>query len=305
MMPFLHVTPVDPKHATGVVAKVYRQQASDAGLKRMRPLMALSPVPELMAATWSLLRESLIAGPVSRTEREVVALAVSRANQCQFCVAAHTMFLHATGDHRLGEAIARGERPTSPRQAALFDWATSGVGAPPPEPEFVGTALAFHFINRVVSALHTPDVLPGGLERWRSVRTVAGRAMGRAARKSFRPGDSLSLLAVRPRPPAWAGDSPVGTAFAALSQIAERGADLVADASLVRSEAAEWAGKHPPLTHGFPGEPTTRLATLAALAPYRITDADVNACGLGEADLIRLLAFGAITTVRQHEPAVR
>lgn len=294
MMSFRHITPVEPRQAAGLVADVYRQQARDMGVSRMPALMILSPVPELLAATWALLRESLVAGPVSRTERELVALGVSRSNRCPFCVDAHTMFLHATGDHRLTEAIARGERPADPRQAALLD------GRELDSPELIGTMLAFHFINRMVSALHSPDVLPGGLQRWRAVRSLAGRTLlSRSARRYAPPGESLELLSVTPEPPAWGAGHPAGTAYAALCAIAERGSRLVEEPSVVWLEAAAWAGKHPPLAHEWPAEPATRLAVQAALAPYRITDT----FGLGGADLVRVLAFGAITAVRAAEPA--
>ncbi len=297
-MSFRHVTPVPPRSATGLVAEVYRQQAADTGLPRMPALMVLSPVPELLAATWSLLREALMAGPVPRTDRELVALGVSLANRCPFCVNAHAMFLHATGDHRLAEAVLRGERPADPRQARLLDVALS----PDDPPELAGTALAFHFINRMVSALHTDDVLPGGLQRSRAVRGLAGRMLSRAAARPLPPGESLRLLPVTPPSPAWAGRSPVGTAYAALVEIAERGAELVPQAAAVREEIAAWDGTHPPLGSPWPAEPVRRLALLAAKAPYRIGEADVAAAGLDEAGLVGVLAFGAVTATRRHEP---
>ncbi|MEV0583595.1 carboxymuconolactone decarboxylase family protein [Nonomuraea sp. NPDC050310] len=303
MMPFRHITPVEPRDASGLVTEVYSQQARDMGLSRMPALMTLSPVPELLAATWSLLRESLVAGPVSRTERELVALGVSMRNQCPFCVDAHTMLLHATGDHRLAESIARGERPADPRQAALLDG--RGLDAP----ELVAVALTFHFINRMVSALHTPEVLPAGLARLRPVRSLAGRSLAGAARRVAPPGDSLRLLPVRPEAPAWAGDSPAGTAYAALVELAGRPLGPWCEA--VRAEVAAWDGAHPGLAGPALSEehgPRFRLAALAALAPYRIGERDVAAAGLDDAELVRVLAFGAITAVRRQEsllPGIR
>lgn len=313
-MGFRYVTAIEPKAAQGLVADVYRQQAADVGLTRMPALMVLSPVPGLLAATWAMLRESLLAGTVSRTEREIVALGVSMANRCSFCVGAHTLFLHATGDHRLAETVSAGGRPGDPRQAALFDWAKDAGSAPEVTPELVGTALTFHFINRMVSALHTEDVLPGGMQRSRAVRSLAGRTLARPARRLLPPGESLRLLPGTPEGPAWAGGSPVGTAYAALSEVAGRGASLLPVPELVREQVEWWAGDHPPLGRGWLADalaglpasavPVTRLALLGALAPYQITDADVAAWPHTDADLVRLLAFSAITAVRRAESAI-
>ncbi|WP_327090855.1 carboxymuconolactone decarboxylase family protein [Nonomuraea sp. NBC_01738] len=314
-MGFRFFTPVAPRSATGLVAEVYRQQAADVGLARMAALMTLSPAPDLLAATWSLLRESLMAGPGPRADREVVALGVSLRNRCPFCVDAHTMFLHATGDHELAESLSHGGRPDDPRQAALFGWGLGDGPAPPwLTPQHLGTALAFHFINRMVSALHTPDMLPGGLQRSRAVRSLTGRALSRSAQRELPPGASLRLLPSAPPAPAWADGSPVGTAYAALSWQAGEGRRLLADPGRLRATVARWDGEHPPMGSAWldealagvsPGElPAVRLATLAALAPYRITEGDVarwRSDGRADEDLVRLVAFAAATAMGHAE----
>lgn len=316
-MTFRYITPVDPKDATGLAADVYRQQAADVGLRRMPALMTMSPAPEVLGATWAMLRESLIAGPVSRTAREIVALGVSMANRCPFCVSAHTMFLHATGDHRLAETLVSGGAPDDPHFAALFAWSGSRAVSPYEEPELVGTALTFHFINRMVSALHSEDMLPGGLQRSRIVRGVGGRMVANKVRADLEPGASLPLLADLPSAPApsWAGDSPVGTAVATLLATAEAAGVGIDTRQAVTEAADRWAGKHPPMgtdwlteaIWGVPQDerPQARLAVLAAVAAYRITDADVAAwrsCpGGSDTDLVRVLAFGAAAAVRRAE----
>src|SRR5690606_5111274 len=54
-----HVTPVLPDAADGLVAEVYRQARTELGITVGPPFMMLSPVPELLAPMWALLRESL------------------------------------------------------------------------------------------------------------------------------------------------------------------------------------------------------------------------------------------------------
>lgn len=278
---------------------------------------ALSAAPELLAATWALMREALLAGDASRVERELVASAVSRANRCRFCVDAHVMLLHALGEHELAEVIARGETPQQPRHAELAAWAEASRSpratgwSSPYGPEITGTLLAFHVINRVVSALLDPDLLPGGLQRSAVVRSVGGRLYARTVREPKEPGRSLPLLeAGTAVPPAWAGDSPVGIAYASLKQAATRGGELLSDVArqtvtaTVRWEdgqhpdrPAEWAAD---LIRDLPGTDRvgTRIALLAAFAPSAIRTGDVALWRLShpaDADLVRLIAYGAIT----------
>ncbi|MEW2400497.1 carboxymuconolactone decarboxylase family protein [Streptomyces sp. NPDC046862] len=323
--PFRHTEPLPPRSATGTVAEVYAQIALDFGIAEPSTFVVLSSAPELLAPAWALLRESLIAGAGSRTGKELVALGVSLANRCPFCVNAHTVLLHATGDHALAERVARGERPESEEHARLLAWGqrTRVPGAalepyPFPRehaPAHLGTALTFHFINRIASALLTENLLPAGAQGFRAVRSLAGRALSRAVRRPARPGESLVLLDhIDPgEAPAWAGGTPVGLAYAALLRAAMAGAGLLDadDHDLVEAVLQDWDGTHPPLAlDGFPDRrerPGARLALLAALAPYRITDEDVAAWRRPEHTdhcLVHLVAYGAFTAVDRIESAL-
>lgn len=199
--PFRHTSPPGPTSAAGPVRAVYAQLARDFGITRPPTFVVLSSTPDIMAAAWALMRESLIAGDGDRTGKELAALGVSEANRCPFCVDAHRMLLHATGDHALAERAARGEAPADERQARVLAWgrATRVPGGPEltpypfpaaHAPAYLGTALAFHFINRVVSALLSERLLPGNVQRFRAVRSLGGRALSRTVRR--RP--ALSLI---------------------------------------------------------------------------------------------------------------
>ncbi|MEU4532638.1 carboxymuconolactone decarboxylase family protein [Micromonospora ureilytica] len=316
-MTYRFFTPTPTRAATGRTAAVY-QQLRDDFLGPLPTFQALSVVPDVLAATWALMREALLAGDAPRVDRELVAAAVSRTNRCQFCLDAHVLLLHALGAPRLAEAVARGETPPESRHAQLVGWAQASrsPGAAdwtsPYRPEITGTLLAFHFINRVVSALLDSDLLPGGLQRSPLVRSVGGRLYAKAAREPKEPGRSLPLLDddATVSPPAWAGDSPVGVAYAALRNAATRGGDLLGDVArqtvtaTVRWEdgrfparPADWAVD---LVRDVPGRDRigTRIALLAAFAPGAISQGDVALWRLShpaDADLVRLVAFGAIT----------
>lgn len=313
--PFRYTSPAPPKSATGVVADVYAQMATDFGIERAPTFVVLSTSPPLLTGAWALMRESLLAGRVSRTDKEVVAFGVSLANRCPFCVDAHTVLLHATGDHRLAETIARGDRPEDPAHRQLLAWGKDMSTAQPFPPadaaEHIGTALTFHFINRVVSSLLTETVLPGGLQRLRAVRSAAGRTLARSVRQELETGLSLPLLETAGEAPEWAADTAIGTAFGALRTAAELGAGLLSDedAAFVRESVAAWDGVTPLPPHGavLPDRaerPGARLALLAARAPYRITDEDVAAWlvpPFTEHCLVHLIAFGAICAVGRVE----
>ncbi|MFE9656657.1 carboxymuconolactone decarboxylase family protein [Micromonospora sp. NPDC006431] len=315
-MTYRFFTPAPASAATGLTADVYRQ-LRDEFLGPAPTFQALSAVPEVLAATWALMREALLAGDASRVDRELVASAVSRANRCRFCVDAHVMLLHALGEHELAEVIARGGTPPEPRQAALVGWAEAsrspraGGWTSPYCPEVTGTLLAFHFINRIVSALLDPDLLPAGLQRSRVVRSAGGRLYARTAREPKVPGRSLPLLGAGPTsPPAWAGDSPAGVAYVSLRNAAMQGGDLLGGvARRTVTATVSWEdGRHPArpaewatdLVRDVPGTDRvgTRIALLAAFAPSAIRSGDVALWRLShpdDADLVRLVAYGAIT----------
>ncbi|WP_410818922.1 carboxymuconolactone decarboxylase family protein [Micromonospora sp. 050-3] len=317
-MTYRYFTPAPARAATGRTAAVY-QQSRDDFLGPLPTFQALSAVPEVLAATWALMREALLAGDAPRVDRELVAAAVSRANRCQFCVDAHVLLLHALGAPKLAEAVARGDTPAEPRHAQLVRWAQASRSpraadwTSPHGPEITGTLLAFHFINRVVSALLDPDLLPAGLQRSPLVRSIGGRLYAKAAREPKVPGRSLPLLDAHPTAsrPAWAGDSPVGVAYASLRNAATRGGeDLLGDVArhtvtaTVRWEdgrfparPADWAVD---LVRDVPGTDRigTRIALLAAFAPSAISPGDVALWRLShpaDADLVRVVAYGAIT----------
>jgi hypothetical protein len=192
------------------------------------------------------------------------------------------------------------------------------LSAPPYPPEFaaeyIGTVLVNHFINRMMEALRPQPLLPSNRMLAGLARRAAGIVMARTVRRDRRAGASLRLLAGRATQasPEWAGDTPIGTAFAALHAAANDGGALLSDAAriAVAIGVAKCGTAHPPMARGWLDEPLAalpvedqpgaKLALLAALAPYRITDADVaewRTSNSADADLVRLLAFGAITAV--------
>ncbi|MGW6094859.1 hypothetical protein ACWFRK_10840 [Streptomyces sp. NPDC055157] len=59
---FRYTSPEPPRAATGVIADVYAQLATDFGIDRATTFVVLSASPPLLAGTWAVMRESLLAG---------------------------------------------------------------------------------------------------------------------------------------------------------------------------------------------------------------------------------------------------
>jgi uncharacterized peroxidase-related enzyme len=85
--------------------------------------MAESPV---LVGGFVDLRKTLAGGELSGVEREIVALAVSLENECDYCMAAHSTFaLMQKADEEAVAAARQGREPEDPKLAALYRFARS------------------------------------------------------------------------------------------------------------------------------------------------------------------------------------
>jgi uncharacterized peroxidase-related enzyme len=74
------------------------------------------------------LRKTLAGGELTGVEREIVALAVSLENDCDYCMAAHSTFaLMQKADEDAVAAARVGEPPRDPKLGALYRFARSLV----------------------------------------------------------------------------------------------------------------------------------------------------------------------------------
>ncbi|MER7048064.1 carboxymuconolactone decarboxylase family protein [Streptomyces jumonjinensis] len=318
-----YVKAVPPGAAQGTVAEVYAQVERDFGV--LAPPLALhSPAPAPLAASWLLLRETLLVdGVASRAAKELTATAVSAANSCSYCVDVHQATLETLGAER--------PLPGGP-DAALADWAAAsgrivrGGGSPavPPElaagaagaAEIFGVAVAFHYLNRMVGVFladsPVPDRAPD-FARGPILRTVA-RTMRPVVPEPLQPGASLPLLAGAPLPAglAWARGNPavadaLGRAVAAVDEAAHWVSGPVRER--LRERLDGWDGGRMGPTRAWliealaglptPERPAARLALLTAFAPYQVIDADVAALRERhptDREVIELTSWAALTT---------
>jgi hypothetical protein len=247
-------------------------------------------------------------------------------------VDAHTIALAAAGETGAARAIWRhaADAPGMTMQAqAIMAWAraTRSPGAPilatPPfapgeAPEFIGTAVTFHYLNRMVSAVLSPTFLPRSPWLRGAFRQLAARMYSPTARRTYPPGSSLALLPEAPLPGdlAWAEPMPaIAGAFARFAAAVERaGAEVLAPEvrALVADRVRAWAGEEPGLSRQWameaargldaPAQAAARLALLAALAPYQI-EADVIAAFRAhqptDSELIGALAWASFAAARR------
>lgn len=290
-----HVDPVPPRRARGLVADVYAQVERDFGM--LAPPVSLhSPSPEVLAAAWLVLRETLLAaGLASRADKEAVATAVSEANDCPYCVEVHG----ATQD-RVGPPS------TSAR------WVSGGGAVPDPVAEHIGVAVCFEYLNRMAHVFLPESPFPpqAPAAARKQARKVLGRIAAPPKGVPAESGAAIGLLpnAVLPADLSWA-DGTVAVALArataAFDAAGERAVDPVVRALVLRHLSAP---DGPGLSRSWVDEavaelpqaqrPAGKLALLVACAPYQVDDAVVAGLQADDAALVDLCAWAAWTAAR-------
>jgi AhpD family alkylhydroperoxidase len=306
-----YLRPIDETNARKLVAPVYAQAKREkfAG----GPLTFHFPSPKLLAGLWSIVRESLLVGCLETSLKEIVAITVSKTNECPFCTNSHASQLRRAGNHKYAQAIidGRDEQIQNPQIRDLVAWAKanrspgSEILLSPPfsqqeAPEIIGTATMFHYVNRMVNifletpAKSRPSARPSLVQRLKRLlqRMLSFIASKIKKPKPLKPGDSLQFLpeAELPHDLEWAKSNPVvAGAFARFAAAVEE----VGQASLseqvrtlVKNKIQAWHGEDPGLSRSWVEEAiqeldetskaAARLCLLTALASYQVDEAVVN-----------------------------
>jgi len=317
--------PADP-----LVTEVYAEIRRDFGVVA-EPFRVQAPAPPILAAAWAVLREAVLCGRVPRRVKETVAAVISQTNRCPYCVDIHTSLLHAAGGRASAWALrGRGrEAVADPELRAAAEWAAASrsPGAavlaalpfgPAAAPEMIGTAAAFHYINRLVTLFLGETPFPMG-GRWLAAPSVLATSLrfARSVRRRLVPGEALVRLppAELPADLSWARPRPeIAAAFASLAAAVETEAagPLGEAAAPVRERIESWDGQEPPLGEAWAREaiaglprkhhPSARLALLTAQAPHRVGAAEVaafRAVWPGDPELVAVAAWAAFTAARR------
>ena len=308
-------------HDHGPSWAVYGQVERDFGM--LAPPIALhSPAPVPLAASWSMLRESLLVpGLVDRLTKERVATAVSATNMCPYCVEVHGATVRGLSEGLLGD---------DPEVRAVAEWARDPVTAPPfpaeHAAELVGVTVTFHYLNRMVNIFLDDSPLPPRLPA--RARAGAGRAFGTVvaamSTRPHEPGASLPLLdaAAPTEDLGWTrGNDVITAAFArAAAAVDAAAAEIVPPPvrDIVHSRLSTWDGKALGLGRawledavgGLPADqrPAGRLALLVAVASYQVDDAVIEEFRRGQPGdqpLLTIASWASLAAARRVGAAYR
>lgn len=306
-----HVKAVAPNRAGGLTAAVYELAEREFGV--IAPPLALhSAAPGPLAASWLLLRESLLVdGHVDRVVKEAVATEVSRANSCSYCVDVH-------------QATTETLPPAAPAapgaRAAAWLAADPAARGPAPftaeqAPEILGVVLTFHYLNRMVGIFLDDSPVPGRAPA--ALRTPILRTVARVMRPVDGPltaGTCLDLLPAAPLPPELSWAAPHAAVSEALAR-ARAAVDTAAHwvpapvRDLLAAHLDSWDGTPPGISRGWlhpavaalpaAQHPAARLALLTAVAPHQVAPADITTFRTHHPDdsrLVELTSWAALMT---------
>ncbi len=252
-------------------------------------------------------RETEVVGVVLRSLKEVVAASVSQLNKCAYCVDAHTIMLSAAGEGKIANAIskARYEDITDEKTFRIVRWALATTSprsdllrwqpfSKQEAPEFIGTAVFYHYMNRIANALLGETPLPftqGWLKS--PMKTIASQTFSNAINRPKTVGDSLEFLPKMdlPNDLRWAKSSTnVARAYACFAAAVEESGEQALPPEVrahVEEELSQWTGRTSELSLAWcedaisrfdeATEAAARLAILTALAPDRIDSGAIPA----------------------------
>jgi AhpD family alkylhydroperoxidase len=327
-----YVTAVPTRKAKGLTKAVYDMIRDD--FFKNGSLTSRSRVPELMAAIWTLGRESmLVADKVDRTTKDAISAVLSQINDCPYCEDMLISLVHAGGEHEaandlfVGDGFDGADELLRKRlewvRAIASDCEAEAAGTPFTEeqlPEVIGTLMGMSDINRFSHVVmdDSPVQAPLGLDAVKAwTLRVFGRELEVTRRVPLVPGRSLGLLpqAELPKDMLWAQSNPrvAGAVARWAAAVEKEGARVISPEvrKLVADNLRAWRGEQMPLNSSWidaavenvrgDDRAIARLAIVIARASYRVTDkmvAEVMGDEGDEERLIRILAWSSFTAAR-------
>ena len=188
-MAIKYIGSIKNNSAEDKVKEIYKELKQDMG-DVVEPISLHAINPDLLEGIWNILREVVVVnGKMTRIQKEAIGAAVSEANRCNYCVDAHTIMLIGLKDNLTAKAIV--DRNPSIIDDSylrnLVKWSLDSrkfdsiiIKFPPftkqAAPEAIGTAVFFHYLNRMVSAFLGPTILPVNINFLKgSMKKMAGK----------------------------------------------------------------------------------------------------------------------------------
>lgn len=298
-----YITPILPRNVEGRTKEIYKQIRKDFQL--VPPLTLFSPSEELLAGVWSIWRESQFAvGKVDRLITEMIASTVSKLNTCPYCVDAHSGMIHALSEHQVVSALYqnKNEMIKDNKLRKIVEWSQATrnpdakiILSPPfsrkEAPEIIGTAIVYHFINRMANIFLEPSPLPVP-KNWTRIKKTALIIFGatvakRIVKRKPKSGESLQFIHYADLQPdlTWAkDDADIAAAFSSFSMIIDNlKLTGLTDTgrSLIQQSIQSWRGEDMGLSSAWVNDILEQmvdedkiageLALLTALAPHQVS----------------------------------
>jgi uncharacterized peroxidase-related enzyme len=113
---------IDPTQAQGELAETFGEIQAHAG-KVGNVWRALANNPKMLKAVWDRRQSVMTSDALPLVTKEAIALAVSEANQCKYCVTNHSAALSRLGESTERIEKIRQQEGTDAAEQALLDFA--------------------------------------------------------------------------------------------------------------------------------------------------------------------------------------
>ena len=218
-----HIKYIRKNKAQGKLKELYKHIELNFG-KLAEPFVLHSLNEELTAGVWTMLYEIiLVEGKIKRSLKEAIAISVSEINKCVYCVDAHSIIIFGTEKALQNNisTIKKGKTVPKTKKDKTILWAFKNLGFDSPiilnppfsqeeAPEIIGTAVLFHYINRMVNLFARDTPLPSTKMRGALISFASNFIFAKAIRKKKTKGESLMFIDkdIREDNFEWAGQSP-------------------------------------------------------------------------------------------------
>lgn len=305
-MKIKYINYIEPSNATGLIADIYTQMKRDFG-RVVEPVALHSIIPELLASNWSVLRETnVIEDKAKRNVKDAIATTVSKINKCPWCVDAHTIMLIGLRYQKVAKAIENEYLSLikDTKMRSIVEWALANrtpnakiINNPPftfdEAPEIIGTAIYYHYVNKMVSVLLNETPLPTKASSLKPfMKKIAALKFSTALKRPKKAGESLKFIDSfnLVKDLFWASENKrIAVTFTAHKKIVEKLAEKYVPTevqTVVIKIIEEWKGEDPGISRGWveryisnlhePLKPVARLSLLTAISPYQIDDETIN-----------------------------
>jgi len=327
-----YVSAVPMSEATGLTREVYEMIGEDFFINGS--LTSRSSVPGLLAAIWTLGRESmLVDDKLDRTTKEAICAVVSDLNDCPYCGEMLVSLVHAGDQHDAATALfgSRVGEIVDPDLRDKLSWvealtAPGRTGIPPLPfskdelPEVLGSMLGMADINRFSHVVMNGSPVDAGNLQGLALR-MFGNELRATKRHSAKPGRSLALLpeGELPEDLSWAEPNPrIADSIARWAAAVDRETARVVSPEVklcVATSLEHWQNEEMPLSRswadpdleGLTGQDRAiaRMAIILAKAPYQVSESLINPLlNGGEARLVRILAWASSVGARRFASIV-